>query len=130
MTSEPGSCLRGKRVLVVEDELLIAMTIEQVLLDHGCEVLGPVPSVGAALRLIDRQPPEAALLDVNLSGYLSTPIAEELARRGIPHLLVTGYVELVLADPVLKRAPYLAKPFTPASLIHKMEQVFCWPAEE
>jgi DNA-binding response OmpR family regulator len=122
---QPGSCLKGKRILVVEDELLIAMTIEQILLDHGCEVLGPAPSVDAALELIDREPPEAALLDVNLNGRLSTPVAERLAVQGIPHLLVTGYVDLVLADPVLRQAPYLAKPFTLAGLVAKMEQVFC-----
>lgn len=124
VTQETGSRLKGKRILVVEDELLIAMTIEQLLLDEGCTVLGPAPSVGAALKLIDQDPPEAALLDVNLNGHLSTPVAEELLRRGIPHLLVTGYVDLVLADPVLKRAAYLSKPFTPAGLIRKMEEVF------
>jgi DNA-binding response OmpR family regulator len=128
--SEPESCLRDKRILVVEDELLIAMTIEQILLDEGCVVLGPAPSVAAALELIDRTPPDAALLDVNLNGHLSTPVAAALTRRGIPHLLVTGYIDLVLADPVLKRAPYLAKPFTPMGLLARMQQIFCRPTPQ
>ena len=87
MTPLFGSCLQRLRVLVVEDEFLITMTIEQCLQDQGCEVVGPAPSVEVALDLIDRERPQAALLDVNLDGRLSTPVAERLSALGTPYLL-------------------------------------------
>jgi DNA-binding response OmpR family regulator len=125
MTPPFGSCLQRLRVLVVEDEFLIAMAIEQCLQDQGCEVVGPAPSVEAALDLIDRERPHAALLDVNLDGRLSTPVAERLSALGTPYLLVTGYADLAQADPVLRHAERMAKPFMPAQLIQRMEQLFC-----
>jgi DNA-binding response OmpR family regulator len=125
VTTQPASCLAGRRILVVEDEFLIAMLIERCLLDVGCAILGPAPSIEAALGLIEAERPEGALLDVNLSGRLSTPVAARLAQERIPYLIVTGYVDLVLADPVLRNAPYMAKPFRPAALAARMEQVFC-----
>jgi DNA-binding response OmpR family regulator len=125
MTPLFGSCLQRLRVLVVEDEFLIAMAIEQCLQDQGCEVVGPAPSIEAALDLIDRERPQAALLDVNLDGRLSTPVAERLSALGTPYLLVTGYADLAQADPVLRHAERMAKPFMPAQLIQRMEQLFC-----
>jgi DNA-binding response OmpR family regulator len=125
MTPLFGSCLQRLRVLVVEDEFLIAMAIEQCLQDQGCEVVGPAPSIEAALNLIDRERPQAALLDVNLDGRLSTPVAERLSALGTPYLLLTGYADLAQADPVLRHAERMAKPFMPAQLIQRMEQLFC-----
>jgi DNA-binding response OmpR family regulator len=125
VTQPFATCLARLRVLVVEDEFLIAMTIEQCLQAEGCVVVGPAPSVATALDLIDREPPQAALLDVNLDGELSTPIAERLRAMGIPYLLVTGYADLAQADPVLRHAERMGKPFMPAQLIRRMEQLFC-----
>jgi CheY-like chemotaxis protein len=88
--SEPGDSLRGLRVLIVEDEALIAMVYEDLLAEQGCESLGPAASVAQALALIAADPPDAALLDVNLDGEISGPVAERLHQEGIPFLVVTG----------------------------------------
>ena len=72
------------RVLVVEDESLIAMLVEDGLETLGYEVVGPVGTVDAALRIVEQTPFDLALLDINLGGKQSFPIAEALEARGIP----------------------------------------------
>jgi DNA-binding response OmpR family regulator len=64
------------RVLVVEDEFIIAMELEAIFLDQGWQVLGPAASVVEALDLLASQPPDVAILDVNLRGVMVTPVAE------------------------------------------------------
>lgn len=85
------SPLSGRRVLVVEDEMMIAMLIEDILADQGCRLVGPAIRVVDALRLLDAEWVEVALLDVNLNGEDTYPIAEELRRRNIPFVFATGY---------------------------------------
>ena len=85
------SVLRGKRILIVEDEPIIAMTLEDMLLDAGCAIVGPAHRVGTALALARTEAIDAAVLDVNLDGGTSYPVADELVRRGIPCLFATGY---------------------------------------
>lgn len=80
-----------KSVLVVEDEYLIALDLQLMLESHGWQVLGPVPSVQDALRLLDEERPTVALLDVNLGGELVTPVAEALAARGVPFALASAH---------------------------------------
>lgn len=88
----PGSTLRGLRILVVEDEYLLAMDLERELRDAGAEVVGPAASVAAALRLIDGDHVlDGALLDVNLGGEPIFPVADALLGRGVPVVLTTGY---------------------------------------
>lgn len=99
------------RILLVEDEWLVAREVEAFLRGEGHAVVGPAATVEAALRLIAAgPPPDAALLDVNLRGRLATPVAAELAARGVPFLLVTAYAVQDLPEPVLATAPRLAKP--------------------
>lgn len=81
----------GHRILVAEDELLLAMEIKGFLEDRGCSVLGPVPSVSRALALFEAQVPDAAILDLNLKGELATPVAANLAALAVPFVLLTGY---------------------------------------
>ncbi len=97
------SCLVGLRVLVVEDELLIAMAQEASLEGHGCKVVGVAATIAQALELIDSTGPDAVLLDGNLNGALSVPVAADLEKRGIPFLLVTGFVRTAIEDPLLAR---------------------------
>ncbi len=118
------SCLQGRRVLIVEDELLIAMQLEMLLAEHGCLVVGPAASVRAAIDHIDRYQPDGVLLDGNLNGESSAPVAEKLRTNGIPFVLVTGYVSTALADPVLRTAPCVAKPFTGNEPIRVMIEQF------
>lgn len=84
----------GRSVLLVEDELLVAWEIEQVLTAAGLHVLGPAASVGAALALIKRRKPDAAILDLNLRGELVTPVARRLREMGVPFMLATAYNHL------------------------------------
>lgn len=84
--------LQGRRVLVVEDEYLIADTMEQSLRQAGAVVLGPVPSVDDALELLDDEPDvDGAILDINLGGEKVFPVADVLAARGVRFVFATGY---------------------------------------
>ena len=87
------SALRGKRVLLVEDEAVIAFAVEDILLDLGCQVVGPAFSLEEAIAMASAEPIDAAILDVNLNDQRSYAVADELQRRGIPFLFATGYAE-------------------------------------
>jgi CheY-like chemotaxis protein len=120
---ELGKDLAGRRVLVVEDELLVALEVEAALEAEGCAIVGTAPTVGRALSLLDGpEAPalDAALLDVNLRGEMVTPVARRLADRGLPFVLVTGYDALDLREPVLGGAPRVPKPFEPPELVRAL----------
>lgn len=104
------------RVLVVEDELLVALELETMVEGMGHSVLGPAPSIERALDLLAREQPDIAVLDVNLRGKRVTPVAEALQRRTIPFVLVTGYEQSQLEDPILQQAPRLGKPINRGDL--------------
>lgn len=88
--------LAGKRVLVVEDELLVAMLVEDMRADAGCIVVGPFARVPAALAAARVEAVDVALLDVNVAGEMVFPVAHMLEGRGIPFLFVTGYGQAAL----------------------------------
>ena len=102
--------LSGRRVLVVEDEFIVLMMIEEMLTDLGCTSVSTAPSVRKALALVEAQPFDVAMLDVNLGGDTSFPIADALATRGVPFLFATGYDVQALTDTHRSR-PVLRKPF-------------------
>ncbi|PZW44915.1 response regulator receiver domain-containing protein [Humitalea rosea] len=120
-----GTLLAGRRVLVVEDEALVAMLVEDALLDAGAEVLGPVRSVPEALALMAKQVPDAAVLDVNLDGVPSTPIADALAAAGVPFIVATGY-GIDGLPPGHAGVLVLAKPYDPVALTQALAGF--WPA--
>jgi DNA-binding LytR/AlgR family response regulator len=107
---DSGADLAGLRILIVEDEFLLAMELETLLQQRGCMVLGPVSSVGQALTMLDGEQPDIALLDVNLKGERATPVAAALHARGVPFILITGYSVLQLSEPELRAAPRIDKP--------------------
>jgi DNA-binding response OmpR family regulator len=82
--------LSGRRILIVEDEMLLLMTIEDVLADLGCETVISASTVDKAISLIDGQVFDAAVLDMNLNGTSSHAVAEALAARGVPFVIATG----------------------------------------
>jgi CheY-like chemotaxis protein len=88
--------LHSLRILVVEDSLLTADAIQDLLDASGCEVIGPVSTVEAALDLVAREALDGAVLDINLNGTFSFPVAAALIERDIPFLFLTGYDELVI----------------------------------
>src|SRR5438477_10424078 len=87
MTSERP----GPRVLVVEDEYLVASMLEEVLVEAGFVVVGPVPRLPEAVVAAGKLEIDVALLDVNLAGQRVFPVAEALERRAIPFIFMTGY---------------------------------------
>lgn len=98
------------RVLVVEDEMLVAMNIEDMLLDLGHEVAALASRLESALALAREGSFDIAMLDVNLAGQASFPVADLLRERGIPYLFATGYGVQGIAE-AHRTVPVLQKPF-------------------
>lgn len=115
--------LAGLHILVVEDEVLVAMMLEDVLNDFGCNV-ELASNIETALEVIRDIDLNGVLLDMNLQGQKTIVIAEELVRRGVPFLLVTGYAVGGEESPAIKDAPRLQKPFSLQSLALKMTGAF------
>ena len=113
---------KGCRILVVEDEMMIVILIEDTLLDIGAEVVGPAAGVRPALRLANEAPIDAAILDVNIRGGNSYPVADVLAERGIPFLFCTGYSDWALEERHRDR-PRLSKPYTAKDLENQVLQL-------
>jgi CheY-like chemotaxis protein len=103
------------RILIVEDEALVAMLIEDTLLDLGCTVVSVVSTLDEALARVSSLEFDAAILDVNLNGCKSYPVAFALAAKSVPFLFSTGYGLVAIPD-ALRDVPVLAKPFEPADL--------------
>jgi CheY-like chemotaxis protein len=99
-----------KRVLVVEDEVMIRMLLEDMLADLGYEVAGATGALDEALSLARANDLDIAILDVNLSGTPVYPVAEALAARGVPFIFSTGYGEQGLPD-AYRDCQLLQKPF-------------------
>jgi ActR/RegA family two-component response regulator len=101
--------LAGRKILILEDELLIALELSDVLRSFGAAVLGPAGRLDDARELIVAEPPDAAVLDVKLDGELSLPLARELAEAGVLVVVLTGYVRQHLPEGY-GDFPLLAKP--------------------
>ncbi len=119
---EPQTALAGLHVLIVEDELMIMLEIEAILEDQGCVVVGPASSTPAALDAIARERTDLAVLDVNLRGKRSTPIAAALHERDTPYVVVSGYRAGALDDPALAPAAWLSKPVDRVALVRALAE--------
>ncbi|SFZ82456.1 Response regulator receiver domain-containing protein [Devosia enhydra] len=105
------SVLHGRRILIVEDDVLLALELEDMLQEAGCEVVGPVAQLKTALDVIDANPLDAALMDLNLRGELSYPAIDALRQRGVPVIVASGYAELPSVRQKLDGMPLLGKPY-------------------
>jgi CheY-like chemotaxis protein len=113
MSDDP---VKGLRLLVLEDEMMVLILVEDMLVELGCTVIGPASGVAAALQLVADEEIEAALLDVNLGhGEHGYTVADELVTRGIPFAFVTGYGAESLPE-FYRGRPTLQKPFHMAGL--------------
>ena len=114
--AEIESKLAGLRVLVVEDSFLAAASISRMLADLGCSVVGPVASVDKAVPLIEAGRCDAGVLDINLAGQTSEPIADRLAELKLPYLFVTGYASPMLLSAKQRAHTRIHKPIAEREL--------------
>ena len=112
----PNKLLADRRILVVEDEMLVLMNIEYLLADLGCESVTAAATVDQALALLKAQVFDAAVLDVNLNGCDSYPVADALGARGVPFAFSTGYRGEDMRDEFRDR-PVLRKPYQREDLV-------------
>jgi DNA-binding LytR/AlgR family response regulator len=106
----PAASLRGRRILVVEDEYMLAEDLRQVLVKLAVEVVGPFATVLEALTLLQSgDTPDGAVLDVNLQNDTIFPVVDLLRERGVPFVLTTGYDGWALPE-AYANAPRCAKP--------------------
>jgi DNA-binding NtrC family response regulator len=117
MIEAAPECLSGQKLLVVEDEYIVATDFALRLEDAGAEVVGPAGCVKDALELIEIEGDgiDAAVLDVNLGGELVYPVADALAFRGVPFVFTTGY-DASAISPTYAGAPRCEKPIDTALL--------------
>ena len=114
-----GDNLQGLRVLVVADEAAISLLLEDMLLDFGCEVIGPAARLSTALDTVNREAVDLAILDVNVAGEPIYPVAEALVERSVPFVFSTGYGSAGIKDAYRDR-PVLQKPFAQHDLLQKL----------
>jgi two-component SAPR family response regulator len=119
--------LRGKRILVVEDEALISVMVSDMLAELGIQVVGPAGTISAAIRLAEEMEIDAAILDVNVRGERIDPVAEILFRREVPLLFATGYGEVKLASG--RSAPVIDKPYTQDKLVRGLSMALGGPPQ-
>lgn len=111
------------RVLVVDDELLIALDVQDTLETAGHDVIGPASSLASAQRLLQSVSIDAAVLDVNLRGDYIWPVALQLAEAGIPFILLTGYGADLQVPAALMQIPRLAKPVSERDLLLAVDRM-------
>lgn len=112
--------LPGKKILVVEDEPLVALLVADMLQDVGCIVIGPAYDVSSALKLFEQDAPDAAILDINLGqDQTSAPVADALERAGIPFIYATGYGANALRSKD-RHMPRIGKPFDRHDLLRAL----------
>jgi CheY-like chemotaxis protein len=114
--------LEGKRVLLAEDEAILAMSTEDMLMRLGCSVVGPALSAAEAQALAEREPLDAALLDINMGDGATFSIARILKARGVPICFATGYGAAGLPAEH-NDVPVLQKPYTEHALAEMLQQL-------
>ena len=110
-------------VLIVEDQMLIAIDVEGMLASHGVRDIVTVSSTASALQRLRDFAPDVAILDVNLGAETSLPVAEELTRRGVPFVFATGYADTTMIPPAFKSVTIVRKPYEAAALIAALTSV-------
>ena len=113
--------LSGRTILVVEDEMMLAMMLEDMLQDAGCAVVC-VTSVGQGLLALNQTRFDAAVLDVNLNGVRSYLLADRLVERGIPFIFATGYGDAQVRELYPER-PIVTKPYLEQDIVRALVKV-------
>jgi CheY-like chemotaxis protein len=115
--SSPNGSLHGCRILVVEDEILIALTAQDMLTDAGANVVIATRATEAADHLSGSHPLDAAIIDLNLGHGYDSSVAAIAVGRGIPVVFATGYSRVTDLPPDFNGIPIVSKPYTGAMLV-------------
>jgi CheY-like chemotaxis protein len=111
-----GPDLTGLRIVIVEDEHIVAMSLARMLEILGAVIVGPVATVARALALLrETARIDGAVVDINLRGVMAFPVADALIARGVPFVFATGYAKFVIPD-LYGTVPVLQKPYDPVEL--------------
>lgn len=122
--TEGHAGLAGRRILVVEDELLVALELETMLDSLGCAVVGPAARLEKAIELAEAETIDGAILDVNLRGKPVYPVATALKARGIPFIFSTGYSSSTSVPEPFRGQPRIEKPFVQDDLARMLVRAF------
>ena len=117
----------GRRVLIVEDDYLVAAGLANIIARLGVIIVGPVCSIDEALKIIGEQTLDGSLLDVRLSDGNCGPVAAALTERHVPFVIVTAYQRSTLPNG-LRRAPYVGKPTLTDELLQVAQKTFGPPS--
>jgi DNA-binding NtrC family response regulator len=112
--------LAGRRILIVEDEILLAMELEDMLAEAGCTDMVTAGTVQAALERLHRWRPDGAVLDLNLHGEKSFPVADALDEASIPFVMVSGHSRSIVPSRHAER-PFVEKPSHPLRVLRTLE---------
>lgn len=118
----PPPTITPRRILLAEDEMLVAMLLEDILIDQGHALIGPLAHLDRALQAAQHEAFDLAILDVNLNGQEIYPVAEVLMERGIPFAFSTGYGAQGLAERWQKH-PTLQKPYHRDELYRMVDEL-------
>jgi DNA-binding response OmpR family regulator len=118
--------LEKRRILIIEDEHLIASDLADTLADLGAEVLLPMPTVEQVFRCLaaERERPDAAVIDVNLNGEASWPVVDQLVTSGVPVVLMTGYSAQTIPTEYA-HLPIFVKPSAMCRVTRLLEKLCC-----
>jgi CheY-like chemotaxis protein len=119
---EASAALRGRRILVVEDEAVVALWLTDVLVSAGACVVGSVASVREALALVEDGTLDCAVLDYRLPDGTTAPVADLLAARGVPFVFATAYYAVEI-DPKYSDRPRVEKAFVAEDLLRAIVSV-------
>lgn len=111
--------LAGRRVLVVEDEIMIAVDYCEGLMAAGAEIVGPYPAAAQALKSVDTAKIDVAVLDYALADETSDPLQTALERRGIPFVVISGYPRVLVRRDAHQNV--LSKPVSPQALCEAVQ---------
>ncbi len=123
------SGIRRLSILAVEDEAMIALELEDMLEELGYEVIGPAATIEAALQLLERSSPDAAVVDANLGGETAKPIVDALRAEGVPVVLASGYEAHELRSFGLE-GHLVRKPYNTLDLAKALEAVCAAPPRQ